>query len=409
MNFPFYIAKRYLISKKSTNVINLISGITVFGVATSTMALIVILSVFNGLEDFVTSRFNSFDPDLKITIKEGKTFDSRNRDLAKVKKLDNVVYYSEVVEENALIKYKEIYHPFMMKGVGADFEKMTGVDTMMIDGEFKLRMQSTPLAVIGSGVGGFLSVRLDFIEPIRIYMPRRTGKAKNLTQDPSKAFKTSSIYPIGVFSIDQEIDETIIVPIDFARQLLDYKTEVSGIELKLSPNADIDKTKKQIKQILGNSYEVKDRYEQKEFMYKIMKSEKLIVFLILTFVLLIASFNIIGSLTMLIIDKKKDIETLRSMGANMNTLKRVFLFEGWMITLLGALLGLGLGALICWAQMEFEIVKLDGNADSLYITAYPVAMQIQDFFYVLLTVFLIGFFASWYPVRYLTRRFLSLR
>ncbi len=409
MNFSYYIAKRYLISKKSTNVINLISGITVFGVATSTMALIVILSVFNGLETFVTTRFNSFDPDIKITIKEGKTFNPANKSFEKIRELKEVKYYAEVIEENALVKYRDIYHPFIMKGVSAEYEKMTGVDTMIIDGEFKLHMKNTPLAVIGSGVGGFLSVRLDFMNPIKIYMPRRSGKAKNIINNPSKAFKTSSIYPIGVFSIDQEIDETILVPIEFARELLDYNTKVSGIEIKLAEDINPKKAKKLIKKILGDKYHVKDRYEQKEFMYKIMKSEKLIVFLILTFVLLIASFNIIGSLTMLIIDKKKDIETLRSMGANMKSLKKIFLFEGWLITIVGAVLGLLLGAFICWIQIKFEIVKLQGDVDALYISAYPVEMQIMDFVYVLLTVFFIGFFASWYPVRYLTKRFLSLR
>lgn len=409
MNFSFYIAKRYLISKKSTNVINLISGITVFGVATSTMALIVILSVFNGLESFVTSQFNSFDPDIKITIVEGKTFDSENSKLEKVRNLENVKYYAEVVEENALIMYKEISHPFVIKGVGGDYEKMTGVDTMIIDGEFKLHMDKTPLAVMGSSVGGFLSVRLDFLHPLKVYMPKRTGKAKNIIQDPTKAFKVKSIYPIGVFSIDQEIDETIIVPIDFVRELLDYKTEVNAIELKLNENADVQKIKKKIQNILGNAFEVKDRYQQKEFMYKIMKSEKLIIFLILTFILLIASFNIIGSLTMLILDKKKDIETLRSMGANMRLIKKIFLFEGWIISFVGVILGLGLGALLCWAQTEFELVKLQGDADTLYITVYPVEMQLHDFLYVLLTVFFIGFIASWYPIRYITRKYLSFR
>jgi len=409
LNFPFYIAKRYLISKKSTNVINLISGITVFGVATGTMALIVILSVFNGLENFVTSQFNSFDPDLKITIAEGKTFDSENSKLEKVRKLENVEYYAEVVEENALIKYEDIYHPFVIKGVGDDYEKMTGVDTMMIDGEFKLHMDKTPLAVIGSGVGGFLSVRLDFSHPLKIYMPKRTGKVKNITQDPTKAFKIRNIYPVGVFSIDQQIDETIIVPLNFAKELLDYKTEVSAVELKLKEKTNVQKEKKKIQNILGNAFVVKDRYQQKEFMYKIMKSEKLIIFLILTFILLIASFNIIGSLTMLILDKKKDIETLRSMGASMKLIKKIFLFEGWIISFVGVIFGLILGALLCWAQTEFELVKLQGDADTLYITAYPVKMQLLDFLYVLITVFFIGFIASWYPVKYITKKYLILR
>jgi len=410
LNFPFYIAKRYLISKKSTNVINLISGITVFGVAIGTTALIVILSVFNGLESFVISQFNSFDPDLKISIVEGKTFDSENEKLKTIKNLKEVEFYAEVLEENALIKYKDTYQTISrIKGVGGDYEQMTGVDTMIIDGEFKLHLNKMPLAVMGSSAGALLSVRLNLIDPMKIYMPKRLGDVKNISQDPTKAFKTKSIYPVGVFSIDQDIDEIVLVPIEFARDLLDYKTEVSAIELKLADGLDVDDIKKKIKNILGNEFEVKDRFEQQEFMYNIMKSEKLIIFLILSFILIIASFNIIGSLTMLILDKKEDIAILRSMGANLRTIKKIFLFEGWSISFIGAAFGLGLGALICWLQVTFELVKLQGDAEFLYITAYPVEMHFTDFLIVLVTVFFIGFVASWYPVKYITRKYLVLR
>ncbi|MFH2096055.1 MAG: FtsX-like permease family protein [Bacteroidota bacterium] len=409
MGFPFYIAKRYLVSKKSTNVINLISMITIVGVAIGTMALVVILSVFNGLESFVVSRFNSFDPDLKITVKQGKTFDASDEIFGKIKKLNSIDFYSEVIEENALVKYEDRYHPFTMKGVGHDYEKMTGIDSMMLDGTFTLHTGENPVAVIGSGVAGFLSVQLNFVNPLKIHMPRRTGKVKNISADPSKAFKVRNIYPAGVFSIDQDVDEYIIVPIDFARDLLDYTTEVSAIELKLKPGENPDKVKKAITAILGQDFAVKDRYEQKEFMYRIMESEKLIIFLILTFILIIASFNIIGSLTMLILDKKSDINTLRSLGANIRSIRRIFLLEGWMISVVGAVFGLLLGALLCWLQVEFEMIKLQGDADRLFITAYPVEMQWLDFIMVFVTVVCIGFAASWYPVRYITRKYLLIR
>ncbi|MFH2141448.1 MAG: FtsX-like permease family protein [Bacteroidota bacterium] len=409
MNFAFFIAKRYLVSKKTTNVINLISLITVIGVAVGTMSLIVILSVFNGLESFVKSRFNSFDPDIKIIASSGKSFSSFDENIEKLKNGKDILYYTEVIEENALIKYKEVYHPFVIKGVESDFKKMASIEEMMLEGDFLLYFDSIPVSVIGSGVAGFLSVQLDFSDPLTIYMPKSSAKAQNINADPTQAFRIMSIYPVGVFSIDQEVDDYIIVPIQFAKKLLNYKDKITAIEISLKEEVSVDKFKKKIKKLLGKNYLVKDRYEQKEFIYKIMKSEKLIIFLILTFILIIASFNIIGSLTMLILDKKEDISTLRSMGANLKVIKRIFWFEGWMISICGALIGLGLGAMLCFLQTEFEFVKLQGEADRLFITAYPVEMQIWDFIYVLFTVIFIGFFASWYPVRYITRKYLILQ
>lgn len=403
MNFSFYIAKRYLFAKKSRNVINIISAISVVGVSIGTMALIVILSVFNGFDNLVQSLFNSFDPDIKITLKEGKTFSSAAERIQNLKKLKGVLYMSEIIEENALLKYDDRQYIVTVKGVSDEFINMSGIDSMIIDGEFILKENKNNYAVIGQGVALSLSVGLNFITPINIYVPKRTQK---VSLNPEQAFSRKYIYPSGIFAIQQDFDSRyIIVPIDFARDLLDYSNEVSAIELKLDPVFNKNKIQEEIKKHLGTGYEVKNRFEQQELLYKIMKSEKWAIFLILTFILIIASFNVIGSLTMLIIEKKKDIDTLRSLGTNLSVLRKIFLFEGWMISILGAILGLMTGTIICWIQQHFGLIKIQGS-DSFVIDTYPVNIELPDFIYVFLTVLFIGYLAAWYPVRYITRKFL---
>ncbi|MBA7516753.1 Lipoprotein-releasing system transmembrane protein LolE [subsurface metagenome] len=403
MNFSFYIAKRYLFAKKSRNVINIISAISVVGVSIGTMALIVILSVFNGFDNLIQSLFNSFDPDIKITIKEGKTFSSGVERIQNLKKLKGVLYMSEIIEENALLKYDDRQYIVTIKGVSDEFINMSGIDSMIIDGEFILKENKNNYAVIGQGVALNLAVGLNFITPINIYVPKRTQK---VSLNPEKAFSRKYIFPSGIFAIQQDFDSRyIIVPIDFARDLLDYSNEVSAIELKLDPVFNKDKIQEEIKKYLGTGYEVKNRFEQQELLYKIMKSEKWAIFLILTFILIIASFNVIGSLTMLIIEKKKDIDTLRSLGANLSVLRKIFLFEGWMISILGAILGLMTGTIICWIQQHFGLIKIQGS-DSFVIDTYPVNIELPDFIYVFLTVLFIGYLAAWYPVRYISGKFL---
>lgn len=403
MNFSFYIAKRYLFAKKSKNVINIISAISVVGVSIGTMALIVILSVFNGFDNLVQSLFNSFDPDIKITIKEGKTFSSGAERIQNLKKLKGVLYMSEIIEENALLKYDDRQYIVTVKGVSDEFLNMSGIDSMIIDGEFILKKNKNNYAVIGQGVAINLAVGLNFITPINIYVPKRTQK---VSLNPEKAFSRKYIFPSGIFAIQQDFDSRyIIVPIDFARDLLDYTNEVSAIELKLDPAFNQNEIQKEIKNYLGTGYEVKNRFEQQELLYKIMKSEKWAIFLILTFILIIASFNVIGSLTMLIIEKKKDIETLRNLGTNLSVLRKIFLFEGWMISILGAVLGLLTGTIICRIQQYFGLIKIQGSG-SFVIDTYPVSMEFPDFIYVFVTVLFIGYLAAWYPVRYISGKFL---
>lgn len=405
MNFQLFVAKRYLFSKKSTNIINIISLVTGVGVAVGTMALIIVLSVFNGLEDFISSRINNFVPDLKITATQGKSFISNTSQFDKIKNTNNVAYYCEVIEENVLVKYGDAYHPFKIKGVSDNYALMTGINKMMINGEFKLHYNNASVAVIGQEVAGYLSVGLNFNNPLNIYLPNRFA---SISSNPENAFIVKNIFPIGIFSISHEVDNYIIVPIDYIRDMLTYTDKVTALEIGIKKNADVSKVQKDIQNILGSNYFVKDKYQQNEVMYKVMKTEKLMIYLILTFILLIASFNIIGSLTMLIIDKKHDARIIQTMGGELSKIRKIFLYEGWLITLLGTIVGLILGAIICWLQIKYGFVKLQTGTDagSFLIDAYPVKMQFIDFIIVFITVFSIGFLISWFPVKYLTKKYI---
>ncbi len=404
-NLSLYIAKRYLFSKKKRNVINLISAISVVGVTIGTMALIVVLSAFNGLDELLKSLFNSFDPDLKITALKGKTFTPDSTQLKMIKNTQGVIEYVEVLEEKALLEYDKRQYIGKVKGVGLNFNKVTGIDTLMVEGNYVLQQNDRSYAVLGYGVAYYLSVGLKFIDPLIIYVPKREG---NVSMNPQQALTRKIIYPSGFFSVQAEYDEQyIIVPIHFARDLLDYSDEVSAIEVKLDKNLSESQAleiQSMIQKNLGADFEVKNRFQQHELFYKIMKSEKWATFLILSFILFIASFNIIGSLTMLIIDKKEDISTLQSLGAGEKLIRKIFLFEGWMISFAGALLGLLFGTLLCLLQIHFELIQFPGN--TTIVEAYPVRLEWSDFIYVFITVMVIGFFASWYPVKLIIRKYL---
>lgn len=404
MNFSFFIAKRYLISKKSKNAINIISLISVFGVAIGTAALVIVLSVFNGFDNLLESMYNSFDPDLKISIAEGKTFNPNCAEIEKIKKLESVEFYSETLEENALLKYNNNQYFATIKGVDSNFREISGVDTMIIGGEFMLYDdKGREYAIVGQGIAYFLSLGINYIDPIIIYVPRRNA---TITMNPEQAFNRKYIYPSGIFGIQQEFDtKYIIVPLKFARELLDYENNISALELKVKSNNNIDKVQNKIQSILGNKYIVQNRFQQHETFYKIMKSEKWAIFIILTFILIVASFNIIGSLSMLIIDKKDDISTLRSIGANLKSIRYIFLFEGWMISIVGAIIGLFTGLFICWLQITFGFLKM-GNTGSFIINTYPVAINFIDTIIIFFTVLIIGWLAAWFPVKYITKKYI---
>ena len=404
MNFPFYIARRYLVSKKSHNIINIISGISVLGVTVGTMALIIVLSVFNGFEGVVVSLFNAFDPDLKITPVSGKTFRMSDLPEDSISRLPGVVHLTEVIEENALLRYHDRQCIATIKGMGSGYQDYSPLDTMLIEGQFVLERDSSEYAVPGAGIADLLGV--DLLDPgsmISVYVPNRHSSFTGL---PDESFNTGVIRPSGIFSISAEFDiKYMLTPVSFARNLFGYSEEVTSAEVSLSPQADRKLIQKQVSALAGNKFVVKNRFEQQETLYKIMKSEKWAVFLILAFILFIATFNVIGSLTMLILDKRRDIAVLRSMGASDRLVRRIFLTEGLLISLSGAVAGLVIGATVCWIQQRFGIIKLQGGSGAFIIDAYPVKMEACDFLWVFITVFLIGLAATWYPVRKIARKF----
>ena len=405
VNFPFFIAKRYFLTKKLRNVINIISLISVIGVTVGTMALVVVLSVFNGFEDLIKSTYNAFDPDIKITPEKGKTFvvDEDQR-FQNVKKLAGVEVFCEVLEENALIRYDDKQYIGRVKGVPDNFAALSGVDSMITNGKFALHGENKEMAVMGRGLAYFLSVSLNLVEPLVIYVPKRGQTAM---VNPRSAFNRKYIFPSGIFSTQPEYDKQyVIVPLDFARDLLDYQNEATAVEIKVADGYSMNEVETELEEMLGTDYEVKNRYEQHEVFYKVMQSEKWYIFLILTFILIVASFNVIGSLTMLIIDKKEDIVILRSLGSSLKTIRRIFFLEGWMISLIGALAGTGIGLFICWLQETFGLLRL-GQSGSFVVDYYPVDIQMLDVLGVFATVLAIGFIAAYYPVRYITRKYVT--
>jgi len=402
----FYIARRYLISKKSVNVINIISGVSVAGVTVGTFALVVILSVFNGLDFSIKSLFSSFDPDIKITATLGKSFDLNEGNFKDIKQLNDISSVMPVIEENALLRYGDRQYFATVKGVPSDYNEVSGLDsTSITSGRFLLEADQIPFAVVGQGVAYYLSVGLTFTDPIHIYTLKKGTKG---TPNISNAFNHNTIYAAGIFANQQEIDSKyILVPFGYAQELFQMENRVSAVEIGLKEGASEDLVKAEISRILGSKFAVKTQFEQHELFYKVMQSEKWAIFIILAFILVIASFNILGSLSMLIIDKKADIAILKSMGANQKLIRTIFLFEGWMISLAGAFFGLILGVIICWIQIEFEILKIPGNDGSFIFSAYPVQIRIGDLLAIFMLVTGIGFLAAWYPIRFISGKYLE--
>lgn len=404
MNLSAFVARRYLFSKKSHNIINIISAISLVGVMVCTMALIIVLSVFNGFDSLIKSMFSNFDPDIKITPAQGKVFDPQTDTLRQISQLSYVDCVCETLEENVLLEYDKHMQPATLKGVSEQYSRLTGIDTTIISGEFVLDNGHRQMAVLGAGLAYYLSVNVNFISSIRIYVPKRNGR---ISMNPERAFSNSYIFPSGIFAIQQEIDNRyMLVPIDFARNLLDYSTQVSALELKLKPGTDRDRARDEISAMVGGDYVVRTQYQQHEMLYKVMKSEKFAIFLILTFILIIGSFNMIGSLSMLIIDKKNDIATLNSLGFDRKGIQRIFIYEGWIISIGGAILGLLLGLLVCWLQQTYGFLKLD-SMGTFVVSNYPVKIIWTDLLLALATVVVIGLVASWYPNRLFTKRYLD--
>jgi len=407
LNIPVYIAKRYLFAKKSHNIINIISAISVGGITIGTAALIIVLSVFNGFENMVVTMFNSFNPDLKVTSVAGKTFNEDDIAQKNILSIQGISHLTKVIEENALVKYLDKQYICTIKAVSNDFYQTSQIDSMILNGKAILEQGEQNFAIVGTGVSYNLGLNLnDFENPLSVYVPRRF---KGSSINPVDAFNSMLIQPSGIFSVQQEYDQKyMIVPLRFARELLEYDKQLSALELKVDKTADHAKVQKQLQELLGDKYIVKNKYQQEELLFKIMKSEKLAVFMILSFILLIATFNVIGSLSMLIIDKRKDIAVLKSLGASNQAIRNIFFTEGMMISLFGALLGLLLGGIVCWVQQTFGIITISSGS-TFVMEAYPVRILFLDFVYVLLIVSIIGFIAAWYPVKYISKKHLEER
>ena len=409
MNFPFFIARRYLFSKKSTHVINVISSISVIGVAVATMALVIVLSVFNGFHDLVASLFTSFDPQLKVVPVEGKTAPADDPILTKSRLLPQVDVATETVEDQALAIYNDHQAMVKIKGVDDNFAELSHItDILYGDGSFSLHAANLEYGTVGIRLAQNLGIGAQWDGFLKIYAPKKEGQL-DMT-NPGDGFVADSLNSPGVlFAVKQaKYDKNyIITSISFARNLFGQQGMLSDLEIRLKPGSNLDAVKAEMQQIAGNKYKVLDRFEQQEDTFKIMSIEKMIAYIFLTFILVVACFNIIGSLSMLIIDKKNDVVTLRNLGANDKQITRVFLFEGRMIAVIGAVIGIGLGLLLCFLQQQYGFVRLGDSEGSFIVDAYPVSVHYSDVAIIFVTVIAVGWLAVWYPVRALSKRLLS--
>ena len=411
MNLPYYIAKRYLISKKSHNAINVISGVSVCGIALATLALVCTLSVFNGFQELVTTFFTAFDPELKITSVSGKVFDAQDERIQSLRQLPEIEVFSESLEDNAMVQYKGRQAMVVIKGVEDNFNQLTAIDSILYGrGDMVLHDQAVDYAIPGVDVTSSLGTGIRFLDPLEVYAPKRGSKIN--VANPSTSFQTAYLHSSGlIFAVNQQKYDAsyILTSLSFARDLFQYDTEVSSIELKLKEGSNIYKVQKKISQSLGEDFQVLNRYEQQADTYRIMEVEKLISYAFLSFILLIACFNVIGSLSMLIIDKRADVVTLRNLGADDRLISKIFLLEGCMISFMGAIIGVALGLMLCFAQQEFGILSLGSGASSgaFVVDAYPVSVHFSDVVLVLITVLVIGYLSVLLPVRYLSRRLLA--
>lgn len=405
MNLPFYIAKRYLFSKKSHNAINVISAISVCGVALATLALVCTLSVFNGFHDLISSFFTHFDPDLKIEVIKGKVFNPTPSMIEDIKAIEGVEVVSLTLEDNAVAKYKENQTMVTIKGVDDNFQALTHIeDVLHGNPEFKLYDEVVDYGIMGRSLMYILGTGIQPFDPIEIYAPRKGGKV-NLA-NPMSNFHRAPLYSPGtVFDINEARYSTsyIISSIDYARNLFGYTNEVTAIEIRLTDDANITRVKQSLQSIVGDTFTVKDHYEQQEATFKVIEIEKFVTYLFLCFILMVACFNIISSVSMLILDKRDNAATLRNLGATDSMVSRIFIYEGNLIALLGALVGLVLGIILCLLQQKFGFIGLgDGQ---FVVNAYPVRVQITDIILVLASVLFVSAVSVWLPIRLLNRFF----
>ena len=408
MNFPFFVARRYLFSKKSTHAINVISGISAVGVSVATMALVVTLSVFNGFHDLVASLFTNIDPQIKVTPVKGKSAPADDPILTKIRQLPQVEVATETVQDIALATYNGRQAMVVVKGVQDNFDSLTHIkDILMGNGTYELHAADLNYGILGIRLAETLQTGYSYKNPLKLYAPKREGQLN--MANPEDGFVEDELYSPGVlFMVKQaKYDKNhIITSIAFARNLFGQQGMISSLEMRLKPGSDFDAVKSKMQKIAGDKYHVCDRFEQQEDTFKIMKIEKLMAYIFLTFILMVACFNIIGSISMLIIDKKNDVVSLRNLGASDKQIVRVFLFEGRMISSIGAVVGILIGLLLCWLQQEYGLVGLGRSSGSFVVDSYPVSVHPEDIVLVFITVIAVGWIAVWYPVRYFAKRLL---
>lgn len=402
MNFPFFIARRYLFSKKSTNAINIISGISMVGVAVATMALVIVLSVFNGFHDLVASFFTNFDPQIEVVPTRGKSAPADDPALTTIKAMPEVLVATECVADQALAYYNGRQAMVYVMGVDDNFAQLTHINSILYgQGEFCLQAANLQYGVPGIRLAQTLDLGAQWDGFLTIFAPQREGQLMDMASEADGFVADSLISPGVVFSVNQaKYDrDYLITSIGFARRIFQMQGMVTSLKLKLKPGADLDAVKRRMQEVADGRFRVLDRFEQQADTFRIMQIEKVLAYLFLTFILMVACFNIIGSLSMLIIDKKADIQTLRNLGASNRTIARIFLFEGRMISAIGAVIGILLGLLLCGLQQQFGLVSMGESSGTFVVNAYPVSVHYGDVFIVLVTVLVVGWVAAWYPVR----------
>lgn len=409
-NFSFYVARRYMFSKKSVGAINVISFISVAGVAVGTMALVIVLSVFNGFHDLVASLFTNFDPQIEVVPVKGKTINADAPELDRIRHLDFVDVATDVVEDQAIAVYGDRQRMVTVMGVDENFDQLTNIsDILYGDGDFTLRVANLYFGVPGIRLAQDLGLGARWADYLKIYAPVRRGQLTDL-DTPTDGFVVDSLLSPGVvYAVNQnKYDrDRIITSIYFARQLFDQDGMLSSLQLRLKPGTDFSTAKREIKAAAGEKFRVLDRFEQQADTFRIMQIEKVLAYVFLTFILIVACFNIISSLSMLIIDKKNDINTLHNLGANDRQIQSIFLYEGRIISAVGALIGIGLGLALCGLQQAFGFVKMGESSGTFIVNAYPVSVHYWDVLVVFITVILIGWAASWIPARRLRKQILN--
>ena len=403
MNVPLFIANRYLHAKKSHNLINIITWISIIGISVGSFALIVVMSAFNGLENVISSMNSQLTPDLQIASTKGKTVNLATFPAEQVQSIKGVEYLSPAITEDALFRANDKQHIGQVKGLGNIYGQIPRVNgTIQSEDGLILSDADYDYAVPGSGVAWHLGINaFNPYSVVRIYVPKR-GNATTMSLENS--FNSGVLSIQSTFTTYQEMDETtVLVPYEWLSELLEYEGKASTIDLFLSPSADVKKVKKEIKNIVGNEFTVKDQQEQQETLYKIMRSEKWAVYVILTFILILATFNVVGSLSMLIIDKRKDTEILKAMGANRKFIHQLFIDEGLLISVAGGIIGLLLGSVLILLQQKFGFIKF-GNGGSYIIDAYPVLLKIKDIVLILFTIIIVGGTSTLLTVRHAMKK-----